>query len=89
MGHPDDASVYDFDNVPEFFTDQLLRYEFIANSSVVRLYLGKSKGGRMVAEYTVLIPIPALATMCQQGMRIAAEGTIMNQRRDILEQYAH
>lgn len=64
-------SFEDYGNAPEYVINRFAAYELV-EGDLVRLYLCKQKGGKLVLEYTAVVPHIALAGMGRLCLEIAA-----------------
>lgn len=72
----------DYGNAPEYVINRFCAYELI-EGNLVRLFLCKQTRGKMVLEYTAVVPHIALADMGRLCLKIAAEGHNAAMWRDV------
>lgn len=60
-------------SVPEYFVTSCGKTEVIPGSACVRLYYGTERGGAFRAEYSVVVPIRRLASLCREAAAFAAD----------------
>ncbi len=68
-----EPEIIDYDNLPEYWIDDVCRTEFIGGGTVVRLWLARRMSNQPTADHTALVAVPKLRHIARRLNALADE----------------